>query len=189
MTLKPAQSDTDLLNRLAAGDALAMKAFFARHQAKVFRFSMRLLKDNMAAEDLTNEVFMRVWQRADSFRGQAAVSTWLLSIARNMALSRLRKRSEETLGEGQSEALVDDADTPEILAQKASKGEAIKLCIAKLSAEHQEIIDLVYYHEKSVREVGEVVGIPDATVKTRMFYARKQLAELMRDHGIDRGWP
>lgn len=187
--MNSAQSDADLLSRLAAGDAVAMKAFFARHQAKVFRFAMRLLRDTMAAEDLTNEVFMRVWQRAESFRGQSAVSTWLLSITRNMALSRLRKRTEEGLGDEQADALVDEADTPEMLAQKTSKGDAIKLCIAKLSQEHREIIDLVYYHEKSVREVGEIVGIPVATVKTRMFYARKHLAELMQSRGIDRGWP
>ena len=58
-----------------------------------------------------------------------------------------------------------------------------------LSAEHREIIDLVYYHEKSVEEVAEIVGIPEATVKTRMFYARKKLAELLKAQGIERGWP
>ncbi len=58
-----------------------------------------------------------------------------------------------------------------------------------LSAEHREIIDLVYYHEKSVEEVAEIVGIPENTVKTRMFYARKKLAELLKAAGIERGWP
>jgi RNA polymerase sigma-70 factor (ECF subfamily) len=58
-----------------------------------------------------------------------------------------------------------------------------------LSPEHREVIDLVYYHEKSVEEVAAIVGIPEATVKTRMFYARKRLAELLKAAGIDRGWP
>jgi RNA polymerase sigma-70 factor, ECF subfamily len=58
-----------------------------------------------------------------------------------------------------------------------------------LTAEHREIIDLVYYHEKSVEEVAEIVGIPEATVKTRMFYARRKLAELLKARGIERGWP
>ena len=59
----------------------------------------------------------------------------------------------------------------------------------KLSPEHREIVDLVYYHEKSVEEVAEIVGIPENTVKTRMFYARKKLAELLKAAGVERGWP
>jgi RNA polymerase sigma-70 factor (ECF subfamily) len=58
-----------------------------------------------------------------------------------------------------------------------------------LSLEHREIIDLVYYHERSVEEAARIVGIPESTVKTRMFYARKKLAELFEAAGIDRGWP
>ena len=65
----------------------------------------------------------------------------------------------------------------------------IRKCLEKLSAEHREIIDLVYYHEKSVEEVAQIVGIPENTVKTRMFYARKRLAELLKAAGIERGWP
>jgi RNA polymerase sigma-70 factor, ECF subfamily len=58
-----------------------------------------------------------------------------------------------------------------------------------LSAEHREIIGLVYYHELSIAEVAAVVGIPENTVKTRMFYARKRLSELLKSAGVDRGWP
>jgi len=65
----------------------------------------------------------------------------------------------------------------------------LRQCLTKLSTEHREIIDLVYYHEKSVEEVAGIVGIPEATVKTRMFYARKKLSELLKEQGIDRGWP
>jgi RNA polymerase sigma-70 factor (ECF subfamily) len=65
----------------------------------------------------------------------------------------------------------------------------IRQCLTGLSTEHREIIDLVYYHEKSVEEVAEIVGIPENTVKTRMFYARKKLAELLKVAGIERGWP
>ena len=72
---------------------------------------------------------------------------------------------------------------------KKEKGSALRQCLAKLTADHREIIDLVYYHEKSVEEVAEIVGIPEATVKTRMFYARKKLSELLKEQGLDRGWP
>jgi RNA polymerase sigma-70 factor (ECF subfamily) len=65
----------------------------------------------------------------------------------------------------------------------------MRRCISALSAEHRTIIDLVYYHEKSINEVSEILGIPLNTVKTRMFYARKKLSELLAAAGIDRGWP
>ena len=65
----------------------------------------------------------------------------------------------------------------------------LRQCLEQLSLEHREMIDLVYYHEKSVEEVAEIVGIPENTVKTRMFYARKKLAELLKAAGIERGWP
>ena len=73
--------------------------------------------------------------------------------------------------------------------EKKEKSEVMRQCLSSLSAEHREIIDLVYYHEKSVEEVAGIVGIPEATVKTRMFYARKKLAELLKAQGIERGWP
>ena len=72
---------------------------------------------------------------------------------------------------------------------KKDKGAVLRDCMNALSAEHREIIDLVYYHEKSVEEVAAIVGIPEATVKTRMFYARKKLGELLAQRGVDRGWP
>ena len=73
--------------------------------------------------------------------------------------------------------------------QRKTRAAALRQCLTRLSADHREIIDLVYYHEKSVEEVAEIVGIPEATVKTRMFYARKKLSELLKEQGIDRGWP
>jgi RNA polymerase sigma-70 factor (ECF subfamily) len=113
----------------------------------------------------------------------------MLSIARFKALSALRRRPEEELDEETAEQIEDHADDPETALAKKDKGSALRQCLAKLSADHREIIDLVYYHEKSVEEVAEIVGIPEATVKTRMFYARKKLSELLKEQGIDRGWP
>ncbi len=106
-----------------------------------------------------------------------------------MAMSQMRKRREDELEDKVAEQVADSEDDPEQSAQKRSKAELIRETINALSDEHREVIDLVYYHEKSVRETAEVIGIPEATVKTRMHYARKQLSELMRNAGIDRGWP
>lgn len=184
-----ATSDEVLISRIAAGDRLAMQVLFARHHVKVYRFVLRLVNNPTTAEDLISDVFLDVWRQASRFEARSQVSTWLLAIARFKALSALRKRPEEELDDEKAAAIEDTADDPEVTAQKKDKSEALRKCLAQLSPDHREIIDLVYYHEKSVEEVAEIVGIPEATVKTRMFYARKKLSELLKNSGVDRGWP
>jgi RNA polymerase sigma-70 factor (ECF subfamily) len=181
--------DRDLITRTAAKDRAAMHALYARHNVRVFRFLMGRVRNEAIAEELTNEVFLDVWRQAGRYEGRSAVSTWLLAIAHNKAMSLLRKRREDELEDEVAEQVVDDSDDPEESEQKRSKAEAMRETINALSDEHREVIDLVYYHEKSIREVAEIAGIPEATVKTRMHYARKQLGELMKQAGIDRGWP
>jgi len=182
-------SDDVLIARIAGGDRLAMQVLFARHHVRVYRFVLRLVRNEATAEDLISDVFLDVWRQAGKFEGRSAVSTWMLSIARFKALSALRRRSEEELDDEMAERIEDHADDPETAMAKKDKGAVLRQCLAALSAEHREVIDLVYYHEKSVEEVAGIVGIPEATVKTRMFYARKKLSELVKEQGIDRGWP
>ncbi len=182
-------SDEALIVRIAAGDKLAMQVLFARHHVRVYRFVLRLVRNETTAEDLISEVFLDVWRQAAKFELRSAVSTWLLAIARFKALSSLRKRSEEELDDEAAAAIEDTGDDPEVAIQKKDKSEALRKCLIQLSPDHREIIDLVYYHEKSIEEVAEIVGIPENTVKTRMFYARKRLSELLKAAGVDRGWP
>jgi len=182
-------SDEVLIGRIAHGDRLAMQVLFARHQVRVYRFVLRLVGNQAVAEDLISEVFLDVWRQADRFEGRSAVSTWLLAIARFKALSLMRRKPDEELDEETAGAIEDRSDDPEVAVQKKDKSVALRKCLAVLSPEHREVIDLVYYHEKTVQEVAEIVGIPEATVKTRMFYARKRLSELLKTAGIDRGWP
>lgn len=166
-----------------------MQVLFARHHVRMYRFVLRLVRNEATAEDLISEVFLDVWRQAGKFEGRSAVSTWMLSIARFKALSALRRRPEAELDEETAERIEDEADDPETALAKKDKGALLQKALSGLSTEHREIIDLVYYHEKSVEEVAGIVGIPAATVKTRMFYARKKLSELLKEQGIDRGWP
>jgi RNA polymerase sigma-70 factor (ECF subfamily) len=182
-------SDEVLIARIAGGDRLAMQVLFARHHVRVYRFVLRLVRNEATAEDLISDVFLDVWRQAGKFEGRSAVSTWMLSIARFKALSALRRRSEEELDDESAERIEDQADDPETALAKKDKGAVLRQCLTALTAEHREVIDLVYYHEKSVEEVAEITGIPEATVKTRMFYARKKLSELVKKQGIERGWP
>jgi RNA polymerase sigma-70 factor (ECF subfamily) len=172
-------SDELLVGRIARGDRLAMRMLFARHQVRVFRFVLRVVRDETLAEDLVSDVFLDVWRQAGEFAARAAVSTWLLAIARYKAISALRRRTEVALDDNLAANIVDPSDGPEDTLQDKDRIETLHRCLAKLSPEHAQIIDLVYYHGKSVKEVAEVVGIPQPTVKTRMFYARKRLAGLV----------
>jgi RNA polymerase sigma-70 factor (ECF subfamily) len=169
-------SDAKLVARIAAGDKLAMQVLFARHRTAVYRWLLRFVGNETVAEDLLSDVFFDVWQQAGRFEGRAAVTTWLLSIARFKALSARRRRTDAELNETIEATVADPADNAEVILEKKHQGEVVRDALTKLSPEHREIIDLVYYHDKSVDEAAEILGVPSATVKTRMFYARKKLA-------------
>jgi RNA polymerase sigma-70 factor, ECF subfamily len=169
-------SDEILIRRIAERDQLAMRTLFGRHRVPVYRWLLRLVRDEALAEDLLSDVFLDVWRQAASFEARASVSTWLLAIARYKALSARRRRTDAQLDEKVASRVADPADDPEVVLQKKTRTELLRHSLARLSPEHGEVIDLVYFHGKSVKEVAEIVGITEATVKTRMFYARKKLA-------------
>ena len=173
--------DEILVKRIAAGDKLAMQVLFARHRTNVYRWLLRFVGNETVADDLLSDVFLDVWQQAGRFEGRAAVTTWLLSIARYEALSARRRRTEAELDETIETTVADSADNPEVALQRKSRNELVRAALMKLSPDHREIIDLVYYHEKSVEDCALILNIPAATVKTRMFYARKRLAELVQE--------
>src|SRR6266481_6776003 len=172
-------SDEMLIRRIAEGDQLAMRTLFGRYRVPLYRWLLRLVGDEALAEDLLSDVFLDVWRQAASFEARSSVSTWLLAIARNKALSARRRRTDAELDDELASSLVDPADDPELVLQKKNRAEVLRQSLARLSLEHGEVIDLVYYHGKSVKEVAEIIGIAEATVKTRMFYARKKLAALV----------
>jgi RNA polymerase sigma-70 factor (ECF subfamily) len=172
-------SDEMLIRRIAQGDQLAMRTLFGRHRVPLYRWLLRLVGDEALAEDLLSDVFLDVWRQAAAFEARSSVSTWLMAIARYKALSARRRRPDAELDEKIASRVADPADDPEIVLQKKNRAELLRHSLARLSPEHGEIVDLVYFHGKSVKEAAEIVGIAEATVKTRMFYARKRLAEFV----------
>jgi RNA polymerase sigma-70 factor (ECF subfamily) len=182
-----AQATTDemLLDSIADGDRTAMHVLYSRHSVRVYRFTFRIVRDTAMAEDLASQVFLDVWRTAGQFEGRSRVSTWLLSIARFKALTALRQRRHDDIDQEDMLEIADEAETPEASLDRSTTSAILRACVAKLSPAHREIINLVYYHEKSVEEVGKIIGVPQSTVKTRMFYARKQLADLLKGAGVE----
>jgi len=177
-------SDETLISLIADGDKRAMQVLYARHNVKVYRFILRLTGNQSLAEDLVSEVFLDVWRQAEGFESKSQVSTWLLAIARYKALSALRRRTDEHLDDQMAATIEDTADNPETVVGTKDRNTIVQKCLTQLSAAHREVIDLVYYHEKSVDEVARIVGVPPATVKTRMFYARNKMADLLKQAGV-----
>jgi RNA polymerase sigma-70 factor, ECF subfamily len=178
-------SDESLVAQVADGDRRAIALLVSRHQQAVYRFVFRLIRNSAAAEDIVSDVFIELWRQASRFEGRARLSTWLLAIARNKARSAMRRRVDQPLDDAIAATIPDGAPTPEDTLHAEQRGALLRTCLARLSPAHREIIDLVYFHEKSVEDVSAIVGVPAATVKTRMFYARKQLAALLLAAGVD----
>jgi RNA polymerase sigma-70 factor (ECF subfamily) len=177
---RASSSDDILIKRIADGDQLAMRTLFARHRVALYRFVLRMVGDATLAEDILSDVFLDVWRQASRFEARSTVSTWLLAIARFKAFSALRRRREVELDCEAVSAIADPADDPEVVMQKKSTGELLRRSLASLPPEQGAVIDLVYYHGKTVAEVADIVGANEATVKTRMFYARRKLAEMVK---------
>src|SRR5438132_4351725 len=131
-----ATSDEVLIGRIASGDRLAMQVLFARHHVRVFRFVLRLVRDETAAEDLISDVFLDVWRQAGRFQGRSAVTTWLLTIAHHKACSALRRRPHEELTDAMAEAIVDLAAPADMALNAKDEGKVLRDCLSRLSADH-----------------------------------------------------
>jgi RNA polymerase sigma-70 factor, ECF subfamily len=181
------ETDDALIRAIAGGDRSAMRELYARHHVKVFRFIARITRDAALAEDTLSDVFLDVWRTAGRFGHKSQVATWLLAIARHKAINRLREAQAAALRFAPLEdaaAVAEPAEGPEAAFDHDDRGMMLRSCLAALSPIHRQIVDLVYFQSKSTQEAAEIVGIPRATVKTRMFNARRHLGELLHQAGV-----
>lgn len=176
--------DEALIAKIAKGDAAAMKVLYVRHNARVYRFALRLLGNRALAEEVTSDVFLDVWRKPANYGGRSQLSTWLMAVTRYKAIQVRRRRSTQPLDDDISGTVADSSDDPETAVDKNQTCSILFNCLSKLSAAHREVVDLVYYHQKTIDEVAVITGLQPNTVKTRMFYARKRLAEMLGAHGI-----
>jgi RNA polymerase sigma-70 factor, ECF subfamily len=182
--LSSPQSDEALIKAVASGDRSAMRTLYDRHNMRLYRFILRMVPDAGRAEDLVSEVFIDVWNQAGRFEGRSQVSTWILSIAHFKALTaRHRHRHQNAeLDESALAQFPDSSENPEQAVLNKDCSAQLRVCLAQMSRTHREVIDLVYYQGKSVEETARIIHTPKNTVKTRMYYARKQLGRLLSAH-------
>lgn len=163
------------IERLADGDRNAFEAIFRAYQCRLMSYLFQFLGSRDAAEEVFNDVMLAVWKGASRFRGSSKPSTWIFGIARHKALNRLgRDRKIEGVD---IESAPEKADPHPDAEKRLVSRDLVKRALERLSPDHREVIELTYFSGLSYSEIAEITGCPVNTIKTRMFYARRQLKE------------
>lgn len=163
-------NDNELMKRIAKGDVKAFETLYRSTSNKIFFYLLRFLKSRESAEDIHVEVYTQVWKSAKNFKGKSRARTWIYGIARNLALNQLRKRGNRQMLQF-SETIKDNKSTS--VFDAFDRHQHIQKALSTLSAKHREVMDLVFFHEMTYQEVAGILGVPENTVKTRMFYAKE----------------
>lgn len=184
-------TDRDLVDRARQGDVEAFGQLVRRHQQRIHRLAIHMLRDRAEAEDVTQETFIRAYQALARFDGRSEPYTWLYRIAVNLSLNTIRSRkSSKTTDDARIEGVVAEtrpsakADPP---GDAARKEQYFKLCegIDALSETLRTTLILVCVDGKSHEEVGAILGAPEGTIAWRVHEARRKLKEFMAAHGYD----
>ena len=158
---------SDLIARVALRDRASFRALYANTSAKLFGVVLRILNNRSEAEDALQDVFIKVWQRADGYRPDvASPMTWLITIARNTAIDRVRARRPGHSDIDDAIDLEDGAMTPEQAAINTSEGNRIEKCLDELKPERADAVRRVYVEGESYGELAERLGAPLNTVRT-----------------------
>jgi RNA polymerase sigma-70 factor (ECF subfamily) len=190
-------ADETLMRAFKAGDARAFEQLVRRHRAGVFNFLLRLSGQRQRAEDLLQETWIKVIRNAAGWEPKAKFTTWLYTIARNLCMDALRKegyRKAESLdassGAGDDERTLGErlpsgGAAPDREAHNAAMRPLIERALAALPAEQREVFVLREYCGTPFKEIAEVTGTPENTVKSRMRYALESLRRSLSEMGVD----
>ena len=180
MPTPPNQQDGDpynrsLLGQIAQGSEKALKEFYEAFQGKIYAFAKIRLNDSHEAADLLNEVMWEVWRGANRFEGRSSVTTWVFGIANHKVIDRLRSKGKLPMDDLESIVVEEsDQDLDEILTQK-QLGEHLRRCMEKLSDNQRQVVHLAFFEDLSYREISEITGSPEGTIKARMYHAKQAL--------------
>jgi RNA polymerase sigma-70 factor, ECF subfamily len=185
-----ALSDEALMGKVQARDACAFEALYARYRDRVRGHLMGVVRDPAAAEDLVQEVFLRLWTHAEQWEARGSFPAWIFRIATNLALNHRRsvgRRREQRL-DSPEEAAADEESLvpgwmidaaalgPEVALERSEQRLRLRRLIDTLPEEKRDVFRMVCEQEMEIRDVAEALGIPEGTVKSRLHHARKRLA-------------
>jgi len=179
-----------MMEALARGDVAALESLYDRYSALVFSVSLRVLHDVHLAEDVTQEVFLRLWRQPASFDpARGRFISWLMSVTRNRALDELRRisrrnRSEDAEDEDSPVSDVpttDRMDDPALGVELVEQREAVRAAMTRLPPEQRRAIELAYFSGLTQVEIADVTGDPLGTVKTRIRLGMRKLREALTE--------
>lgn len=184
------EADSDLVARAAAGDEGAFTALVERYRDRVFRLAVSILGQGFVgeAEEVTQEVFLRVHSALRSYRGEAKFGTWLYRVTFNQTLnlkSRVRFTAPHVGEEVLAERPAGDPDAFTRL-EKARRDAVVQECIARLPEAYQSALRLHYWMGESVAEIAILLDVAENTVKSYLFRARQLLQSMLQERGVDR---
>ncbi len=187
----PAESDESLVARFQKGERAAFATLVRRHQGALYHFAFRQLRNGPAAEDVVQETFVRVVQNVADFKNEARFTTWVYTITRNLCIDQLRKRAhrkhpsldeprgDEGDGRTLGELVADKKSDTERSAGSAEMKEHIARAVAKLPDDQREVFLMREVANLPFKEIAEITGVPENTVKSRMRYALERLQEAL----------
>jgi RNA polymerase sigma-70 factor, ECF subfamily len=154
--------------------AAAFELLLDRYQKKVFRLVYSILKEAAKAEEVTQDIFLKMWQVLPDYDGRASLSTWLYTITRNTSLSALRAESYR-------KALpIEDFEPSAANWEAGMQQLEIKQLLERLPDVQQQVITLFYLQDRSVEDVAHMLDLPEGTVKSHLHRARRALADMVR---------
>ena len=176
------ERECKLLKEIEKGDAQAFEQLYEATNKRVFQYLCRFTNDRHLAEDLTMDTYAEVWKSAGRFRGHSKVTTWMIGIARNMAMNEFRKNGTIKIQELDE----DITDPPEQFHACAGKEttQILAEALTRLPISHREILDLVFLQGMNYEDISKIIDIPLNTVKTRVFYAKEKLRNALRFMGV-----
>jgi RNA polymerase sigma-70 factor (ECF subfamily) len=177
--------DTNLLKLIESGDRNAFSTLYLKYQPRFLKYCTRVLQNDVAlAADIVDEAMIEIWKSAGNFAGKSLPSTWMYSIMRFRLIGYLRKNKEILLDDDSAAINMEDtALRPDEELELNQTNSSLVKQLGQLSDKHREVLELVYFKELSVKEVARTLDISEGTVKTRMFYARKHLKEILVQKG------
>ncbi len=173
------EQEASWITRIGRGDREAFEELFRAYRARLFGYLFRRIGDANLAEELVSDVLLEVWRGAKQYRGESRPSTWIFGIAHHKAMSAHRKRPPESVELDAAAQVADPGQGPEEAAAGEQRRRRLREAIRRLSPDHREVIDLTFFQGCSYTEIARIMKCPVATVKTRMFYARKKLLDIV----------
>ena len=175
-------ADEDLISLVEAADADAFATLYDRHSRAAFSLAYKLMGERMAAEDLVQEVFLKIWRAARSYRSErGSVRTWILSIVRNRSIDQLRSHASRRRTQDKLEASAPRSQPSEAFAEtwRNSRRDQVREALEALPPEQSKILDLAYFSDCTHVEIAGLLNIPLGTVKGRMRLGIEKMRGLL----------